>query len=225
MSKRSTSREFGISGGTNSGVIVGGGNSGTINNVRIVGNPDQPEQPIEVQRMRRLPITTTTVGTVSNLLTVVMFFSGWQTIAQAVDGIRGLTAGSASPGGLPRTPGWTFVFVFTLIGVALGWSLFGFMRRHVYRSLPVSALPGFAGVCYRDGKTRLTAIRLAGRCVKCDARLRFYNKPVEWEYRTDSAGRVAKKVVRREPAAECTRSAEHWYKIDITDNDFDSPVH
>ncbi len=140
-----------------------------------------------------------------------------------VDGMRGIGQVSTGPTGLPETSGWVFVFGGATVGAALGWSLWGFMRRHVYQPL-VALLPGLAGVRYRDGKTRLTTVWLGGTCIKCGSKLRFYAKPVEWRYWTDSSGNERRKVTRREPVAECRRSAKHCYNIDVTDNDFDSPI-
>ena len=62
-------------------------------------------------------------------------------------------------------------------------------------------------------KITLEKIR-AKKCPQCGGEMIYYNKPVEWEPKVDSDGKVKQVVSKRVPALECKRNPKHWYEVD-----------
>lgn len=52
------------------------------------------------------------------------------------------------------------------------------------------------------------------KCPQCGGEMIYYNKPVEWEPKVDSDGKVKHVVSKRVPALECKRNPKHWYEVD-----------
>ena len=52
------------------------------------------------------------------------------------------------------------------------------------------------------------------KCPQCGGEMIYYNKPVEWEPKVDSDGKVKYVVSKRVPALECKRNPKHWYEVD-----------
>lgn len=52
------------------------------------------------------------------------------------------------------------------------------------------------------------------KCPQCGGKMKYYNKPVEWKELLYSNGKIKRQIVKKVPALECKRNAEHWYKVD-----------
>ncbi|MEB3059063.1 hypothetical protein [Parvimonas sp. D9] len=50
-------------------------------------------------------------------------------------------------------------------------------------------------------------------CPKCGGKMKYYNKPVEWnEYCYN--GKIKREITKRVPVLECKRNSEHCYEVD-----------
>ncbi|WP_150262710.1 hypothetical protein [Parvimonas micra] len=50
-------------------------------------------------------------------------------------------------------------------------------------------------------------------CSKCGGKMKYYNKPVEWnEYYYN--GKIKREITKRVPVLECKRNSEHCYEVD-----------
>lgn len=50
-------------------------------------------------------------------------------------------------------------------------------------------------------------------CPKCGGKMKYYNKPVEWnEYYYN--GKIKREITKRVPVLECKRNSEHCYEVD-----------
>lgn len=52
------------------------------------------------------------------------------------------------------------------------------------------------------------------KCPQCGGEMKYYNKAIEWCDVTRTDGSVKREVVRKIPAVECKRNANHWYEVD-----------
>ena len=52
------------------------------------------------------------------------------------------------------------------------------------------------------------------RCPKCQGKMRYYSKPLEWRELQYSNGKRKREITKKVPALECKRNPEHWYEVD-----------
>lgn len=106
------------------------------------------------------------------------------------------------------------VQMYSTIFVVLTLLLFVFLdlRRIVKMQIRRPLLFNFAISGY--GK-RLTLEKVhIDKCPLCGGKMKYYNKPVEWNDVRYSNGNTKREVTRRVPALECTRNAKHWCEVD-----------
>lgn len=61
----------------------------------------------------------------------------------------------------------------------------------------------------------LEKIHVDGGCPQCGGKMKFYNKPVEWNDILFSNGRSKRQITKRVPVLECKRNKEdHCYRVD-----------
>lgn len=56
------------------------------------------------------------------------------------------------------------------------------------------------------------------KCSKCDGKMKYYNKPIEWVDKLYSDGKVKREVTKRIPVLECKRNSNHCYVVDYAED-------
>ena len=76
-------------------------------------------------------------------------------------------------------------------------------------------IPLVRGWALNGHNHRITIERIkADRCPQCKGKMKYYNKPVEWNVVYDSTGHAQRHITKRTPVLECLRNPDHCYKID-----------
>ena len=76
-------------------------------------------------------------------------------------------------------------------------------------------IPLVRGWALNGHNHRITIERIkADRCPQCKGKMKYYNKPVEWNLVYDSTGYAQRHITKRTPVLECLRNPDHCYKID-----------
>ncbi len=60
--------------------------------------------------------------------------------------------------------------------------------------------------------------KIYAKCPKCGGKMRYYNKPIEWEKKIYSDGKVKREVTKRIPVLECKRNHDHYYVVDCAED-------
>lgn len=53
-----------------------------------------------------------------------------------------------------------------------------------------------------------------GKCPQCGGKMKYYNKPIEWDELTYTDGKRERIIRKRQPTLECRRNYEHCYPVD-----------
>lgn len=62
---------------------------------------------------------------------------------------------------------------------------------------------------------RLTLEKInVNNCPICNGKMKYYNKPIDWDIKIDSNGKEKRIVTERVPALECKRNSKHWFEVD-----------
>lgn len=104
----------------------------------------------------------------------------------------------------------TFIVLFILLMIAL------YMRRIAKLQTRYPLICNFAISGYGQ-KIVIEKIH-TGKCPKCGGKMKYYNKPIEWENKSYGDGKVKREVTKRTPALECKRNPEHYYVVDYAED-------
>ena len=100
----------------------------------------------------------------------------------------------------------TFLILFVLLVFSIR------LRTIAEKQLRIPLVRGWAINGYNH---RITIERVKGsRCPQCKGKMKYYNKPVEWQTVPNLNGRDKHQVTKRVPALECLRNPDHCYEID-----------
>lgn len=200
-----------ISGDGNSvGDVTQIGSQHVHNGPYYAGNPQQGSDTaaqIETKWSWSSPLTQARLAWLGLFFAILPFTSLYKLIVPVIDAAAFTQSGSQ--------PSAQYVWVALLVVGFAALLAIGTMWRIVHLRIHALSnhwmLPAATEV---DG--RFAIARFRGKCPHCDAKLRFYNKPVHWTNYTDEHGNSKQKVTEREMAAECRRNPKHWWSIDPT---------
>lgn len=174
------------------------------------GSPQQdskPEAQIETKWSWSSPLTQARLAWLGLLFSILPIASLFKLIKPVVDGTAFVESASQ--------PSAQYIWIVVLLIGLTALLAIGTMWRIVHLRIHALSnhwmLPAATEV---DG--RFAIARFRGTCPYCDAKLRFYNKPVDWLDYADEHGNTKRKVIEREMAAECRRNPKHWWSIDPT---------
>ncbi len=205
---------------TGGGIHIGNGNSGIV----ITGFADGggPEREFTIAKASRIPITSTWIGIVSGLVTIIGFVTGATSVSRLVGQFRdGLGAAPAMDPAVPV--GVLAAALLVAIGIG-GFLIVRFLGRHVLR-LPKRWGRAWAGIRDESGRTFPYRLRLAAECDRCPGRrMRFVQIPETWVDHYQDGRRTKREVTKWLPVAVCSRNPEHRVVVDVSGNDFDSAL-
>lgn len=204
---------------TVAGVLaVGGDVSGNIT-IQSTPNYEGETHTFNISKKVRIPISSTTIGVISGLITILGFATGLNSIKEYVMTLKS----STFPTELPSYNNYLMHLLLPVPLITfgtLGVGFFKFLRKNILW-LPKSwILPGWAGIKNEKGRTFPYLLRLSLKCPNCaNQKLRFKRVPKGWVEFYD--GRTGRKWG---PMAVCPRNEEHSLDIDVSGNDFDQPL-
>ncbi|OOF71147.1 hypothetical protein [Rodentibacter caecimuris] len=103
-----------------------------------------------------------------------------------------------------------YIFIFMTI-IILFFIVIALHRIAKYQTrYPLIFNYAISGIGHRISLEKISI----SQCPKCGGEMKYYNKPIEWEYIYYSNGSKKRRVTRTTPALECKRNSEHWYKVD-----------
>lgn len=174
----------------------------------VVVNPtpnDPPSATYEVIPKWRSPFTQALLSWIGLIIGLFSLFPLWKLVQSALELLRSIPEGA--PNGSANTI-WLLAFLVLALVLALVLSL----RRVTSGQLRKPLVFGWA---VSGSGRRLTIEKIhAGKCPWCGGKMRYFNKPTEWNDHTDANGRKRREVTERVPALECRRNSRHWAEVD-----------
>lgn len=180
------------------------GNSKFINNYYSNSQEEQPSY--QVKPIWRSEITLAILTWLSSIITILGIFPIYKLLIEPALILLGhldkhTTEISSSKNHMLALVFLAFILIITLF---LEWIAKTQTRRPILKNYAISGL----------GK-RLTLEKIIPpNCPKCGGKMKYYQKPIEWQDRYYSNGKYKRIVTKYTPAIECERNSEHWYKID-----------
>lgn len=107
-----------------------------------------------------------------------------------------------------------YVIIFIILSLLL--LLLFSLKRIANKQIRVPLILNYAISGY-GRRITLEKIHIA-KCPKCGGKMKYYNKPVEWNEIHDEYGRTKREVTKRIPVLECKRNSEHCYSVDPADD-------
>lgn len=217
--------EFHVGGNVNGamvargGIHLGDGNSGIVINSYSEG--EAPGEGFSIEKSTRVPISANWIGTVSGLVTVAGFVTGFTSWRELLAALKAGNLWSASISSASVSA------IAAVLLVCLGFAgicAVKFLKRHVLRLPKNWRSRAWAGVRDERGRTFPHRLRLAMDCPKCPGRrMRFQQEPAAWNDYPRKGGGSRREVTEWWPVAVCPRNPEHTLKVDVSGNDFEDP--
>jgi len=152
----------------------------------------------------RSPITMAILTWISVIIGIISIFPISQ-IAKSFMNVLGGNIQSLSISGINT-------YLFFVIGLMLLLVITITLRRITKKQTRVPLLFNYA-ISGNNKRLILEKISI-DNCPQCGGKMKYYNKAIEWRDVVRSDGRVKREVIRKTPALECKRNANHWYEVD-----------
>lgn len=104
------------------------------------------------------------------------------------------------------------IYVFILIPIVMLFFVVIALRRVAKNQTRHPLIFNYAinGIGHRISLEKINI----SKCPQCGGEMKYYNKPIEWDYIYYSNGNKKIRIIKTTPALECKRNSEHWYKVD-----------
>ncbi|HGO5853780.1 TPA: hypothetical protein ACK3JH_000633 [Mannheimia haemolytica] len=179
------------------------GNSKFINNYYSSSQEERPTY--QVKPIWRSEITLASLNWVSLIITILSIFPIYKFLEPAL-----ILFGNSDKRIIETSNNnnyiWVLVFlaIILVITLLLRWIAKTQTRRPICKNFAINGLG-----------ERLTLEKIIPpTCPQCGGKMKYYQKPIEWQDRYYSNGTYKRIVTKYTPAIECERNSEHWYKVD-----------
>lgn len=152
----------------------------------------------------RSPFTMAVLTWISVIIGIAGVFPFGKLIKSALNILRGDINMSLSSG--VQTDVIFFIIFFLLFVIS-------FRLRKIAKNQTRNPLFCNFAINGYGGRLVLEKIHI-DKCPQCGGKMKYYNKPVEWREVLYSNGKIKRQIVKKVPALECKRNAEHWCKVD-----------
>lgn len=179
--------------------------NGDINNY-YGKETDEISAKCEAVPVWRSPFTLAVLTWISCILTLPSIFSFYKIIKNIIQLLKGGLNVSTSI----KTDLYTWIFLFIVFFLIL---LVNIQGRRIARKQTIHPLIcnyAISGI----GQRLIVNKMKINLCPQCGGKMRYYNKPIEWEETIDDKGNHHRKVTKRIPVIECKRNSEHYWYVD-----------
>ena len=160
----------------------------------------------------RSPFTQSILTWIGTSAGILSLFPIWKTVSPAINLLQlqfGTISEEASLSKSPSTQIFSVAALFLLLfAVIISFRLRNIAKKQIRKP----ALPGWA-INGRNNRITIEQIK-PGKCPRCGGKMKYYNKPIQWDSSVDINGKTKRTITKRAPALECLRNSNHFYLDD-----------
>ena len=196
-----------FNGGTNIGVgnTAGGDIYAAGRDVYIQKNDEKkPVAKSKAKVIWKTPLTKSVLSLSGILGSVASAFTIFKGIEPLINWFRNSNTG--------QFKGINEKFLFIFLGIFLLTIIIFYLRSITSKETrhPLMFNYALSGI---GNRLSIEKVEVAA-CPICNGKMKYYNKPIEWDRIRDSNGKEKRIVIERVPALECKRNSKHWFEVD-----------